>query len=178
MDSRESKVELLKALMEFQKDCPVLYKDSSAHNKNYVNLTTVDATIKPLLRKHGLLYTQFLEGISVNTTIWHADTGASISGTFEIPAVEAQKGMNGYQNIGSGITYIRRYALCSALGIIADADKDATGLTQGLSDYVDELKACDNIDDLQNMYKNLSSKVKQSNKVVTAFATRKKELEG
>lgn len=176
MDS-QNKVELLKSLMEFQKECPVLYKDSSAHNKNYVNLTTVDATVKPLLRKHGLLYTQFLDGVSVNTTIWHADTGASISGSFEIPDVESQKGMNGYQNIGSGITYIRRYALCSALGVIADADKDATGLTQGLGEYVDALNNCTNVEDLNNMYKNLSSKVKQSNKVVTAFSKRKKELE-
>lgn len=176
MDSKKGKVELLKGLMQFQKDCPVLYKGESAFGKKYTSLTTIDATIKPLLRENGLMYTQFLEGISVNTTIWHVESGESLSASFEIPQVETLKGMNGYQNIGSGITYIRRYALCSALGIISDADKDATGLTQSLSDYKDALLTCDNLEKLEEMYKNLSSKVRSSNDVVKAFTQRKKEL--
>ena len=53
MDNREKQVgtEILTAIMNFQKDCPVLYKDSNAHNKKYVNLTKVDAVVKPLLRE-------------------------------------------------------------------------------------------------------------------------------
>ena len=178
MENRNEKVgtELLKAIMQFQEECPILYKDSSSYSGNYVGLTKVDATIKPLLRKHGLIYTQFLTGVSVNTTVWHVETGQHISESFEIPDVQPSKGMNGYQNIGSGITYIRRYALCSALGVIADADKDASGLVLSTDEYVSELKGCQNIEELENLYKSLSSTIKRNNKVVSAFATRKQEL--
>ena len=168
--------EILKAISDFQEDCPILYKDSNNHRAQYVNLTTVTSTIKPLLRKHGLTFTQFLTGVSINTTIYHIETAQYISASFEIPEVETPKGMNGYQNVGSGITYIRRYALCSALNIIADADKEASGLVKDLSEYIEELQKCSDLKELENLYKGLSSTVKKSNKVVSAFAKRKKEL--
>ena len=177
MDTREEIKDLLSSLMQFQKECPVLHKDKKAHNKNYVTLTTIDATVKPLLREKGLIYTQFLDGVSVNTTIWHVETGQRLSYSFEIPKVNTPNGMNGYQNIGSGITYIRRYALCSALGIMSDEDKDATGLTQGLNDYKDILLSCESIEELESMYTSLSSKVKRNNSVVKAFSERKKQLQ-
>jgi hypothetical protein len=44
----------------------------------------------------------------------------------EIPQV-ALKGMNDYQSFGSGVTYYRRYALSSALGLVTDKDTDASG---------------------------------------------------
>ena len=44
----------------------------------------------------------------------------------DIPMV-TMKGMNAYQSFGSGLTYFRRYALTSALGIVSDKDLDAYG---------------------------------------------------
>ena len=38
--------------------------------------------------------------------------------------------MNAYQSAGAGITYYRRYALSSMLGIIADSDTDAKVYTK------------------------------------------------
>ena len=35
--------------------------------------------------------------------------------------------MNDYQSFGSGVTYFRRYALSSALGLVTDKDTDAAG---------------------------------------------------
>jgi hypothetical protein len=35
--------------------------------------------------------------------------------------------MNDYQSFGSGITYYRRYALASMLGLVTDKDTDASG---------------------------------------------------
>jgi hypothetical protein len=35
--------------------------------------------------------------------------------------------MNDFQVLGSAITYIRRYALSSALGLVTDKDTDASG---------------------------------------------------
>ena len=36
--------------------------------------------------------------------------------------------MNEYQSFGSGVTYYRRYALASMLGLITDKDLDACGV--------------------------------------------------
>jgi hypothetical protein len=43
-----------------------------------------------------------------------------------IPYVQL-KDMNDYQGFGSGVTYYRRYALSSALGLVTDKDTDASG---------------------------------------------------
>jgi hypothetical protein len=43
-----------------------------------------------------------------------------------IPSVTL-KGMNDYQSFGSGVTYFRRYALASSLGLVTDKDTDASG---------------------------------------------------
>ena len=169
--------EILESISDFQEKCPVIHKESKSFTAKYVGLTKVDSIVKPLLRDNGLIYTQFLTDNSVNTTIWHVETGQYISASFEIPSVQAPKGMNGYQNIGSGITYIRRYALCSALGVIADEDKDAVGLVKSLDEVANDLKECQSIDEITEMFKNLSSKIQKDNKIITAFANRKNELE-
>ena len=40
---------------------------------------------------------------------------------------QLSKGMNEFQVLGSAVTYIRRYALSSMLGIVTDKDTDAAG---------------------------------------------------
>lgn len=86
--------------------------------------------INPLLQKHGLGFTQTLntkEGTTyLCTTVFHAESGECIDSMVEIPQV-ALKGMNDYQSFGSGVTYYRRYALSSALGLVTDKDTDASG---------------------------------------------------
>ena len=44
-----------------------------------------------------------------------------------IPQDVQLKGMNAFQVYGSAITYFRRYALSSILGIVTDKDIDASG---------------------------------------------------
>ena len=58
--------------------------------------------------------------------IFHVETGESIESQTIIPQVTL-KGMNDYQSFGSGVTYFRRYALSSALGLVTDKDTDASG---------------------------------------------------
>jgi hypothetical protein len=45
----------------------------------------------------------------------------------DIPQGVQLKGMNDFQVAGSAITYFRRYALSSALGLVTDKDTDASG---------------------------------------------------
>jgi hypothetical protein len=117
---------LLKSLAEFQYECPIIHKDTSGFNYTYADLPKIISTIMPLMKKHKLCFSQPLEGTQLRTIIYHTETGESIESTTEIPIIELAK-MNVYQSFGSGITYYRRYALSSILGLVTDKDIDAAG---------------------------------------------------
>ena len=113
-----------KALAAFQQECPVIHKGTSGHNYTYADLPTIIDVINPLLQKHGLGFTQPLQGNSILTILFHIDTGETIESLTEIPIDTASR-MNLFQSMGSGITYFRRYAISSLLGIVTDVDLDA-----------------------------------------------------
>jgi hypothetical protein len=121
-----------KALAGFQQECPVLLKDTSGYGYKYVDLPKIIHTINPLMKKHGLGFTQKTgtnpetNNPSLTTMLFHISSGEYDSSTVDIPFVE-MKGQNAYQSFGSGLTYFRRYALTSALGIVSDKDIDAYG---------------------------------------------------
>ncbi len=121
-----------KALAGFQQECPVLLKDTDGYGYKYVDLTKIIYSINPLMKKHGLGFTQKLGSnkdtgqACLTTTIFHAESGESDSGSVDIPLVE-MKGQNLYQSFGSGISYLKRYSLASQLGIVSDKDVDAYG---------------------------------------------------
>lgn len=131
---------IIKALAEFQKLCPPIKKDSKAdvttkagakYSYKYGSLPHILEVIKPCLEKAGLTYTQplSLEGGQrcIITTLYHIETGESLQSVIDVPEVEFV-GQNIYQAMGSGITYLRRYALTAMLGIVAeDDDNDAQG---------------------------------------------------
>jgi hypothetical protein len=62
----------------------------------------------------------------IATMVFHVETGEHIESSIAIPYVQL-KGMNDFQSFGSGVTYYRRYALSSALGLVTDKDTDASG---------------------------------------------------
>lgn len=123
---KKENTNLLKALAQFQYECPIIHKDTSGFNYTYADLPKIISTITPLLQKHGLCFSQPLVGNSIRTIIYHVDSGEYIESLTEIPLVELAK-MNVYQSFGSGITYYRRYALSSILGLVTDKDIDASG---------------------------------------------------
>lgn len=125
---------LLKALADFQQEVPVIHKGSTAGNGKftyqYADLPKIFSVINPLLKKHGMGFTQNLvtkEGKTfLNTTIFHVESGEMIDSSCEIPRITIGS-MNEYQSFGSGITYFRRYCLASSLCLITDIDNDAEG---------------------------------------------------
>ena len=126
--------ELLKSLAAFQQQCPVIEKDTKGYSYKYADLPSILKVINPILKANGLMFTQPLDsdGTSryVTTTLYHIDTGEKIESRIDIPEVKF-KGMNDFQSLGSGITYLRRYALSSILGIVSDEDTDAAGQQGG-----------------------------------------------
>ena len=121
---------LFKSLSGFQQDCPVILKNANGYGYQFADLPKIFEVINPLLQKHGLGFTQTLntkEGTTyLCTTVFHVESGECLDSMVEIPQV-ALKGMNDYQSFGSGVTYFRRYALSSALGLVTDKDTDANG---------------------------------------------------
>ena len=117
---------LFKALADFQNEVPTIHEETKGFNYTYSNLNSIFKIIKPLLKKHDLGFYQILDGRNLVTTIFHIKSGEQIQGSAEIPQVSL-KGMNDYQTLGSGVTYLRRYRLSSMLGLITDKDVDACG---------------------------------------------------
>lgn len=126
------------------------------------------------MKKHNLGFTQLVGENNIKTIIFDVESGESIETVTNIPRNVTLKGMNDFQVLGSAITYIRRYALSSALGLITDTDTDASGeqakpqATQqevSLAEQVENAKAkiinATSLDDLTNKWKTLN-KVEQS----------------
>jgi len=117
---------LYKALAEFQEEVPVIHEDTKGYNYTYSNINTIFEVIKPILKKHGLAFYQYLSGENLDTVVFHVESGEEILSSIEIPKVKLGS-MNEYQSLGSGITYLRRYSLSCMLGLITDKDIDAKG---------------------------------------------------
>ena len=119
---------LFKALADFQQEVPVIHKGTAGYGYSYADLPAIFDKINPLMKKHGLGFTQLLNGESLDTLIFHIESGESINSSVTIPSGVQLKGMNDFQVLGSAITYLRRYALSAALGLVTDKDTDASGV--------------------------------------------------
>jgi hypothetical protein len=121
---------LFKALAAFQQEVPTIHKGTQGFGYSYADLPAIFDKINPLLKKHGLGFTQLLNSKDgenyLATVLFHVESGESLESTTLIPHVEL-KGMNTYQSFGSGCTYFRRYCLSSILGLVTDKDTDASG---------------------------------------------------
>ena len=134
MRDSENIKELLAALADAQAELPTMPKSSQAYGYKYTDLDTIVQTIRPILHKHGLAFTQSVGGIdeylvdgeehfSLTTRLFHK-SGQYIEEAVKIPEITGAKN-NAAQLLGMGITYMRRYALCAMLGITSDEDVDA-----------------------------------------------------
>jgi hypothetical protein len=118
---------LMKALGDFQQECPVIHKDTIGHKYTYADLPKIYSVINPLLKKHGLVVSQPLQDNTIKTILYHVPSEEFLESSTPIPYVQLLGGMNEYQAYGSGVTYFRRYALSSMLGLVTDKDTDASG---------------------------------------------------
>jgi len=116
---------LFKSLASFQQEVPVIHKGTTGYGYSYADLPTILNIINPLLAKHEIGFTQPIMGDCVKTILFHVETGETLESLINIPKEVTLKGMNDYQVLGSAITYIRRYALSSILGLVTDKDTDA-----------------------------------------------------
>ena len=118
---------IFKAVAEFQQEVPVILKDSTGYGYNYADLASIFEVINPIMKKHGLGFYQAVNGTKIKTVVFHSETGETIESETDIPQGVQLKGMNDFQVLGSAITYIKRYALSSLLGLVTDKDDDSKG---------------------------------------------------
>lgn len=157
---------LFKALAKFQQEVPILHKDTKGFSYTYTDLPEIIRVITPHLKANNLGFTQMIEGKNLKTIIFHTESGESLESLAEIPE-DTLKGMNKFQILGSAITYMRRYALSSVLGLVTDKDLDATSIE-------DKLSRCETEAELTNLYKQLDSA--DQTKFQPKFAERKSQI--
>jgi hypothetical protein len=103
---------------EIPKDCEV---DTGKFKYTYASLPAILRLVLPVLHKHGLFLTQlFYADGSLGTIISHT-SGQQVVSTMPMPTSLQMKA----QDYGKQITYMRRYALITMLGIAPDDDVDA-----------------------------------------------------
>lgn len=95
----------------------------------YLNLSTILKTIKPVFEKHGLAFSQ-------RVTFDNTGEARQVIGTVETIIFDDAEQMvacsypffvtGDPQQVGSAITYARRYSLYAVLGIFPDKDDDGS----------------------------------------------------
>ncbi len=122
--------EITKALIKFKKAAPSIIKDKTAkviskrtgkeYHYSYAGLPEVMDAIDPILSECGLFLTQVFDkenGSTLLITRVMHEAGELIASTIELP-------INGLapQEVGSVITYYRRYSALAILGLAAEDD--------------------------------------------------------
>jgi len=115
-----------KALLEVQKGLDPVHKGRQGYGYKYADLPAVMDACLEGLNKAGIVVVQSpaitdKNAACVVTKLIHAESGEGISGVIEVPYGEAGK-MSIAQAYGSAMTYARRYALVSMLGIVTEDD--------------------------------------------------------
>ena len=66
---------LFKNLAAFQQEVPVIHKGTQGYGYSYANLSTIFEVINPLLKKHGLGFTQLVGTNEIKTIIFDIASG-------------------------------------------------------------------------------------------------------
>ena len=145
--------------MKVLNEVPNFVTDETAQAGNrtykYLNLATILKTIKPVFEKHGLAFSQ-------RVTFDNAGEARQVIGRVETIIFDDKDLMvacsypffvtGDPQQVGSAITYARRYSLYAVLGIFPDKDDDGAYAKQryetadrpiSAEQYADLVKAMD-----------------------------------
>ena len=130
MNKSESITELAKALNKFQAECSGAKKDADNpfFGSKYANLEAVINCAKSALDNNGLAVSQFPimdQGYCGVETILMHSSGEWISNTLLLACKKQDP-----QAMGSAITYARRYAYQSVLGIPSEDDDGEKSMTR------------------------------------------------
>lgn len=125
MNQSEQINELAKSLVKIQSEIDHATKDKKGYGYSYADLAQIIDIIKEKASKHGVCIMQHIgettKKVTLDTVITH-ESGQWMSSRSSVPVAQS-KSMNATQAHGSGVTYLRRYALASIF-LIASEDDD------------------------------------------------------
>lgn len=141
IDGQNAMRQFADALSTARADIPPILKDAKVDftnregkrtNYQHETLAGIAKVIDPILSKNGLSYRfrtdQGQGGVKVTCIIQHR------AGHFEettlMGGADQSGNKNGFQAIGSAVTYLQRYTLKAALGLSAEVDDDAQSVTE------------------------------------------------
>jgi hypothetical protein len=123
---------LNEALAKAQAKFPAIPKNKTVstgtYSYTYAPLDAILEAVRKPLAENGLALVQMLDGEGIRTELRHS-AGGVIGATFPLPHVPEKP-----QELGSMLTYLRRYAIVSILGIAPEEDDDGAGAQRSASD--------------------------------------------
>jgi hypothetical protein len=124
--------ELAKALAAFHADLPKVGKGSTnpAFKSTYADLADIVSVVLPALAKQGLAWITTPrvsdDGFTLEYELRHT-SGEAVTGSWPLPDPEKATP----QQMGSAVTYAKRYALSAVTGIAPDDDDDGNAASSG-----------------------------------------------
>lgn len=120
---------LTAALVEFHKKVAPIHKTAKAHHHQYADLSTVLSVILPALSEQDIRLSQTLQpwgedgtGMMLVTSLKHVSGEEEVS-RCPLIAASSSRG-NPLHDWGSAVTYQRRYAILSIVGLAAGINDD------------------------------------------------------
>jgi hypothetical protein len=124
MQHSENINELATALSKAQCEMSAAKMDSSNpfFKSKYADLASIWDAARPALGKYSLCVMQSMELVGEKTVL--VTTLVHSSGQWMKSTLPLSPGKPGMQEMGSAITYARRYALAALIGIVCDSEDD------------------------------------------------------
>ena len=117
---------LAMSLVKAQSEIEIAGKSSNAYNFKYADLSELVRVSRPALTKNELAVLQPITShgnIRILETILLHSSGQWIKSFMHIPEISIQ-GKTPIQSMGATITYLRRYAYASLVGVVASKEED------------------------------------------------------
>lgn len=150
-------MEFYKALAELQASIGKVVKstDNPYYKSHYADLNALFEQIKPIINEKGFVLVQLVNGAVLETYLIHLETGECLHSTMDL--LTAKPDM---QQLGSAITYARRYSILPMLNIetVDDDGNLASGKTktwddlQTIDDFEEAIKACTSVKQVNALY--------------------------
>lgn len=149
--------DFLKALSDLQNSITKVVKntDNPYFKSKYADLNALFEQAKPLITEKGFVLIQVVRGSQLHTELVHLETGESISGDMDLLTTKPDM-----QQLGSAITYARRYSLLAMLNIetVDDDGNSASGKTktweelESIDDFAEAIIACSSTKQINALY--------------------------
>lgn len=115
-DEQSSPVPMYRKLWSAKQQIGKVHKNARSHHSKYADLNAVLDACEQILLDNGLMILQPINEDMVVTQIIDVDSGEKIESFMRLPAI------NNPQQLGSAISYYRRYSLVSCLTLAATDD--------------------------------------------------------